>query len=213
MRKTVFTIVIVIIVAGAAWFLLSPLFVNKKVDEEFPFSDMTESEREEMAGSFEDMEVALPSLEDMKNMTKEEVDNLEKEVAEKSLEMPDTPVIEEMGEEGEPAVILSGTFRNADSFHMGSGDVKIYELSGGGSIVRFENFRVTNGPDLRVILSETSDPKDSGDLGDYVEIGRLKGNIGDQNYDFPEGLDPHDYGSVVIYCKPFHVVFSVASLK
>ena len=51
-----------------------------------------------------------------------------------------------------------------------------------------------------------------GDLhgDDYVEIGKLKGNVGDQNYELPDDLDPAAYGSVVIYCKPFQVVFSVA---
>lgn len=213
MKKAILTIVIVVIVAGAAWFLLSPLFINKEVDEEFPFSNMTESEREEMAESFEDMGITLPSLEDMKSMTKEEVEELEKEVVEKSLDMPDVPISDEMDKEGEPAVILSGTFKDADSFHMGSGEVSIYELSEGGNLMRFENFRVTNGPDLRVLLSKSPDPKDSGDLGDYVEIGKLKGNVGSQNYDIPGDIDIRDYGSVVIYCKPFHVVFSVASLK
>ena len=82
-------------------------------------------------------------------------------------------------------------------------------------MLRFEDFRVTNGPDLRVILATHPDPQDRNDVHtrDYVELGKLKGNIGNQNYPLPEGLSPDGFGSVVIYCKPFQVVFSVAPLS
>ena len=49
--------------------------------------------------------------------------------------------------------------------------------------------------------------------GDYIDLGKIKGNIGNQNYPLPAGVDPSMFNSVVIYCKPFHVVFSVASLN
>ena len=114
-----------------------------------------------------------------------------------------------------PVAVKHGTFRDADSFHTGEGSATVYKLPDGSYVLRFEDFRVTNGPDLRVILATHPDPQGRGDVhtGEYVELGKLKGNIGNQNYPLPEGLSPDDYGSVVIYCKPFQVVFSVAPLS
>ena len=91
----------------------------------------------------------------------------------------------------------------------------IYRLADGAYVLRFEDFEVTNGPDLRVLVSPHPNPRGSGDATaeGYVELGKLKGNIGSQNYRFPEGLTPDAFQSVVIYCKPFRVVFSVASLS
>ena len=71
---------------------------------------------------------------------------------------------------------------------------------------------VTPGPDLHVLLVPAEDPASRDDVTGYVDLGSLKGNIGDQNYDIPTDVDIAEYGSVVIYCQPFHVLFSVATL-
>ena len=86
---------------------------------------------------------------------------------------------------------------------------------GGGHLLRLEDFKVTNGPDLRVILSPAADPgsRDEVSASGYVELGKLKGNIGSQNYPIPDDVDVAAQGSVVIYCRPFHVIFSVATLR
>jgi hypothetical protein len=100
----------------------------------------------------------------------------------------------------------------ADSFHQGSGQATIYQLPEGGHVLRFEEFDVTNGPDLHVILVKNPSPVSSADVGDdYIDLGSLKGNIGNQNYDIPAGVDLSQYQSVVIYCVPFHVVFATAT--
>ena len=111
-------------------------------------------------------------------------------------------------------VLSMGNFRDADSFHRGSGTATVYQLEDGSHVLRFEDFRVTNGPDLRVLLSKAADIANKGEFQqyEYVELDRLKGNIGNQNYVIPADLDVSEYGTVVIYCKPFHVLFSVASL-
>jgi hypothetical protein len=95
---------------------------------------------------------------------------------------------------------------------MGSGDARIYALADGNLILRLENFSVTNGPDLHVLLAENPSPQDSDSLGVYLDLGSLKGNLGNQNYDIPAGTDINQFKSVVIYCLPFHVVFSTADL-
>ena len=55
-------------------------------------------------------------------------------------------------------------------------------------------------------------PADRDELGDYIDLGSLKGNIGNQNYEIPAGTDLSQYQSIVIYCQPFHVVFATATL-
>ena len=62
-------------------------------------------------------------------------------------------------------------------------------------------------------LSGVTESRDHVTSEGYVELGKLKGNIGNQNYPIPEGVDPTKFNAVVIYCKPFHVLFSVAKLR
>lgn len=122
-------------------------------------------------------------------------------------------VDEKMSEEmKEASLIKSGEFMDADNAHKGSGMAKILS-SIDSSLLRFEDFSVTNGPQLHVLLSTNPNPTDSDSLGQYVDLGGLKGNVGNQNYILPNDLDISMYNSVVIYCKPFSVVFSVASLQ
>ena len=127
----------------------------------------------------------------------------------------DSPAEEAMPDEmAESAAVKTGQFRDADRFHRGSGTATIYSLPDGSHVLRLGSLNVTNGPALVVILSPHPNPSNSGDVhqAGYVELAKLKGNKGDQNYTLPDGVDPASFGSVVIYCKPFKVVFSVASL-
>jgi hypothetical protein len=114
----------------------------------------------------------------------------------------------------EATIVANGSSQNADSFHTGSGTARVYRLADGSHVLRFEDFKVTNGPDLRVILSPHPNPKERDDAtaDGYVELEKLKGNGGNQNYVLPEGLDPGAFRSVVIHCKPFRVIFSTAPL-
>jgi hypothetical protein len=109
---------------------------------------------------------------------------------------------------------LSGSFAGADRSHQGSGDVTIYELEDGSRVLRFENLDVTNGPDLHVIVSPVGDPQSRDDVSaaGYIDLGSLKGNLGDQNYEIPADFDLAQAGSIVIYCQPFHVIFATAAL-
>ncbi len=170
---------------------------DKEVQEEFPLAftaevpdDMTMAEVEQV----------------MESMAK--VDDQVGESMDDAMKM--------MGEVAatEPEIVKTGSFRDADSFHTGSGTATVYRGVDGVLLLRLEDFRVTNGPDLRVILSPNADPMGRGDVtaNGYVELGKLKGNVGNQNYPIPEGTDVSVLNSVVIYCKPFHVLFSVAPL-
>ncbi len=113
-----------------------------------------------------------------------------------------------------PVAVLKGAFVDADSFHLGEGTATIYQTGDGMLTLRLEDFAVTNGPALSVLLSSHPAPARSDELGKYLDLGPLKGNKGNQNYqiDLPRQTVITEYASVVIYCVPFHVVFSTASL-
>jgi hypothetical protein len=111
--------------------------------------------------------------------------------------------------------LKSGSFRDADSVHRGKGRATILDAGDGRRIARFTDFQVTNGPDLEVWLVAKGGIQNSGDVTSsaYVSLGRLKGNIGDQNYDIPADVDLENYASIVIWCEQFGVLFSAADLK
>ena len=107
-----------------------------------------------------------------------------------------------------PRTLFAGRFHGADDFHFGEGLASIIETGPGRFTLRFEDFSVRNGPDLYVYLSP-----DSGGYADgALELGTLKATDGAFGYELPEGTDPADFGSAVIWCKQFAVLFAVAPL-
>lgn len=111
-------------------------------------------------------------------------------------------------------VVATGTFRDADRAHQGSGTATLVALPGGGHEIQLSDFQVTNGPDLEVWLSAHPDPASSSDVSGnaWLGLGQLKGNVGDQAYSIPAGTDVAAYQSVVIWCEQFGVLFSPAAL-
>ena len=205
---------IALVAAGAlGWWLLSPLFINQTVDDEFPFSaaavvpaEMTAAEVEEiMAGM---AKVAQPVEEAMPVMQAQPASAAVMPTAQPTaMPVMHTPAA--------PTSLKAGMFRDADRFHQGSGAATLYRIGEDSHVLRLEDFRVTNGPDLHVLLTNHADPQNRDDIHaeGYLDLGSLKGNIGNQNYEIPAGADIDAAASVVIYCQPFHVVFSVAPLQ
>lgn len=230
-------IVILIPVLAFAWWLLSPLFLTTTVDEEFPFAanaevpaNMTMAEVETVMETMAKMDqepMAEPMPVPMENSTIPSEAVLteaspEMQEAIGKLEAGDSSAMEKMMEElanagppPEPVALATGSFRDADSFHRGSGTATIYLLPDGSHLLRLEDFEVTNGPDLRVLLAEPGDPMSRDELqtGGYTHLAKLKGNIGNQNYEIPSDINLDEQNSVIIYCMPFHVIFSVAPLQ
>ena len=113
------------------------------------------------------------------------------------------------GEASGPETLAVGTF--AGLAHEVSGRAIVLETGEGTRYLRFEEFEVENGPDLRVYLSAA--PGDGTYADDFVDLGALKGNIGDQNYEIPDSLDLDKHNSAVIWCRRFSVGFAVAELR
>ncbi|CAN5580384.1 hypothetical protein BH20ACT21_BH20ACT21_25840 [soil metagenome] len=116
--------------------------------------------------------------------------------------------------EAEPAIETLGAGRFRALAHPVSGRAKLLELSNGDRYLRFENFTVENGPDLRVYVSRAKATSDADAFGrDFVDLGGLKGNLGDQNYRVPAAATPRELNSAVIWCRRFSVGFAVAPLE
>ena len=209
----IIAVVLVVVALPVGWWLFSPLLLNREVDEAFP-----------VAGDVAAAEVAAEVGESTALAEAAPVENSADEVRaiQRAADITDTaaddplPTVEadegtaaETNEEAEWSVVAQATFQDADASHRGSGTATILQ-QGEQRVLRFEEFEVTNGPDLHVLLVENIAGTSSNELGEYVDLGSLKGNLGSQNYDLPADLDLDQFSGVVIYCQPFHVVFATA---
>ncbi|MBZ0302157.1 MAG: DM13 domain-containing protein [Anaerolineae bacterium] len=205
------TLILVGAIAVAATFTYPywrPFFVNTIVDEPFPglpadmqaaFLQQLTPEQQaaflQMADTDRDMAVAMVAA---------------------ALEAPSTvPDVENPPDSSTTVSVATASFKRIDAVHWAQGKAIIYQLPDNRKILRLEDFQAANGPDLHVLLSASENPttQEEVELGNLdFELGPLKGNIGNQNYEIPPEVDLSLYNSVVIYCQKFHVVFSTATL-
>jgi hypothetical protein len=108
----------------------------------------------------------------------------------------------------EPSVVTeySGTFESRD--HPTEGVALVLGNGTGQRFLRFEQFATDNGPDLHVYLVNSS----AGGVTDFVDLGTLKGNVGEQNYEIPGGVDLDLYDTALIWCVRFSSPFGEATL-
>ena len=108
-------------------------------------------------------------------------------------------------------VLAEGSFVGIE--HATSGKASLIDLGGGRVFLRLEGFKTLNGPDLRVRLSTAPAGGDPATFGaSSIDLGGLKGNIGNQNYELPVGADPSRFASAVIWCRRFSTAFGAAPL-
>jgi electron transfer DM13 len=111
-----------------------------------------------------------------------------------------------------PTTVATGRFHS--NAHDTRGTATVLSLSDGRRVLRLTNFATSNGPDVRVYLVAAPDVQDNATVktAGFVELGPMKGNIGDQNYDIPLTVDLANYRTVTIWCKRFSVNFGSAPL-
>lgn len=111
-----------------------------------------------------------------------------------------------------PATLATGAFHG--NAHPTTGTATILDVGDGRRVLRLTNFMTSNGPDVRVYLVAANDVNDDDTVksAGFIELGLLKGNIGDQNYDVPASVDLARYRAVTIWCKRFSVNFGTAPL-
>ena len=156
MKKYVVAVVI-LLAASSAWYAFRPerLFINQKVNEQFPSSQVASNA---------------------------------------------------------PMKLASGEFHSGA--HETKGTATVFQLGEGKRTLRLTNFATSNGPDVHVYLVAAPDAKDNDTVKNagFIELGTLKGNIGDQNYDVPANADLAKYRAVTIWCARFAVNFGTAPL-
>ena len=116
------------------------------------------------------------------------------------------------GDAAAPTVLVVGQFKSIA--HETKGSATIYRLADGKRVLRLAEFMTSNGPDVRVYLVAAPDAADDATVkkAGFIELGRLKGTDGDQNYDVPADLDLGKYRAVTIWCRRFSVNFGTAPL-
>lgn len=197
--KIAISVIIAAIAIPIAIYTISPLFVSTVVDEPIPVSaasefqkymNLTEEERKQAAENMSrEQAISIGIMAAKQNITVNE--NINASIAQQSTNN-----------------ILPGTFEGiGDGFHKVEGVANVIRLGSGAEILRLENFKATNGPDLYVYLSTDKS------ASDFVNVGRLKGNIGNQNYEIQAGTDLSKYNTVLIWCRAFSFLFGSAQLS
>lgn len=249
------------VVLAVAWWLISPLFINRTVNEPFPAttgsstndevaipadsaSENDEAMMEESSDGtmVEENATTENSTEDdmiegdaaiteaptegetaeddramMEEATEDEMTENDEAVMEESTteEMAegDSAMMEEEVVATFPQTLAQGTFYPL--VHAVEGTATIYLLEDGTRTLRFENFLVDNGPDLAVwLVPNETVPNQIGTVpAGYYELGKLKGNQGNQNYDIPADLDLSQFKSVVVWCVSFSTPFAAAPIQ
>jgi len=127
---------------------------------------------------------------------------------------PSTGAQESAKHDDKAKTLATGTFHG--KVHQTSGRATIYQQPDGKLVLRLTNFKTSNGPDVHVILVAAKDAEDDANFlktdVPRVELGKLKGNEGDQNYPIPKGTDLDKFQTVSIYCERFNANFGAAPL-
>jgi len=111
-----------------------------------------------------------------------------------------------------PTAIAAGRFHGVA--HNARGLATVHQFQDGRRVLRFTEFETSNGPELQVYLVAASDAMDSDTVkkAGFISLGALKGNIGDQNYEIPAGVDLEKYRAATVWCRRFSVNFATAPL-
>ncbi|MDQ3076861.1 MAG: DM13 domain-containing protein [bacterium] len=180
MNKKIIFIAISIAVIGVGYYLLSPLWKNVTLDEPLP-----------QANSVDD------------NMQKMDPETKERFIKETEA-MKDQVMVKKEAMPSNSTIILKES-PLIPSAHEVKGDALLVR-SGSQNILRFEDLKTINGPDLRIYLSADLDAKD------FVDLGAIRATEGNVNYTIPPGTDISKYKNALIWCRAFGVLFSYAQL-
>ncbi len=190
--------VVVALVAYLAFgvFGIHTLFIDDKVDEEVPVFDSG------VAAAAAPVDTAAPDPVETARSSSEKTAT------------PSASATSEVTDVLEPQIVTlaEGSFIPRGRY-SGEGTAMVLSDGSDQRFVRFENFSTDNGPDLRVYLSASDANADSGTFDDdFIDLGVLKGNIGDQNYEIPAGVDLSVHDTVVVWCVRFSTPFTAADL-
>lgn len=202
---------IVIIISIGAYYLISPLFISTEVNEPLPTSIMESDAYQKFITMNEEQKMQAA-----KQMSSEERDNIMTDAAKRNNSINETmDVVQQQQQQTQNTTTIrtanalrTGSFVGVgDGIHNAEGMVKVIPLDNENNILRLENLRATNGPDLYVYLATDKT------ASDFISLGKLKANNGNQNYDIPSGTDLAKYDTILIWCRPFSVLFGSAQFQ
>jgi Electron transfer DM13 len=205
--------IVIIIVGAGTYYLVSPLFFSTEINEPLPTGSV-------QSGTFQRF-IAMNEEEKMqaaKQMSSQERDEIMSAATRvnNSLNEPmdQTLLLQQPQPQNTTSAtnaiqdeLRTGSFVGVgDGIHNAEGIAKVIPLQDGSNILRLENLHVTNGPDLYVYLATDKS------ASDFVSLGKLKANNGNQNYNIPSETDLAKYDTALIWCRPFSVLFGSAEL-
>ena len=195
-------VALVLLAVVLLWFQPQTLLFDTVVEDDFPTTTplSTPADVEGSEAPTAEEEAAEPDEPDEPDEPGEE-EAAEEEAAE-----------EEAPAEG-PVALLTGSFDSRNRYTV-TGNATAYELPDATRVLRLEGFESTNGPDLFVYLTvgDATEPSDAALAAEYLDLGVLRGNIGDQNYPIPDEVDLARFDTVVIWCRRFGTAFGAADL-
>jgi hypothetical protein len=221
-KKLVIVIIIVVVAAVAIPFgiyTISPLFISNTVNEPLPTTAAVVNKKEASQeyqkfismNDQDKMNAAKQMSQREKNMVMIGAGQINNTVNENAV-ITATTIRQQsnaINTTTAASKIRTGSFIGAgDGFHNAEGIAKVIPLGDGSTnILRLENFKSTNGPNVHLYLATDKT------ASNFIDLGRLKANNGNQNYNIPTGTDLAKYNMALIWCKDFSVLFGSAQLK
>lgn len=196
MLKKILLSLVCLLVVAVGYYFISPFFISVHLDEAVPV---------ELISSSNDLPTGVTNSE-TKNKT------IDQEVVSADPVIGETEEVSEMKKNLPsispqtiiPAQVVASIVDT--SGHKASGTVRIVKTAT-GDVVRFENFKTVNGPDLFVYLATDLEATE------FIDLGRLKATEGNVNYSIPNGTNVEKYQYVMVWCKQFGVLFNYADIS
>jgi hypothetical protein len=225
MKKKVLAVIIIIVIAAViipiSIYTISPLFISNTVNEALPttvavINKNAASQEYKRFVSMNDQDrinAAKYMSQREKNMVMIGAAELNNTINENAI-VHGTMIQQQQQQQrskvntSAASTIRTGSFIAAgDGFHNAEGLAKVIPLGDRSSILRLENFKSTNGPNVHLYLATDNV------ASNFIDLGRLKANNGNQNYNIPVGTDLAKYNMALIWCKDFSVLFGSAQLR
>lgn len=188
MTKKIIIAIASVVALGVAWYLISPLWRTKQLDEASPLQqESTQQEAQEINDARNTMDAKT------QEEFEQQVDAMKDRVITGNQAMPT-----------QAQLLAEGPF--IASAHEVAGNALLIKDKG-KTVIRFEDFTTINGPDLRIYLAADRGAKD------YIDLGPIRATQGNVNYELPAGTDTTKYNKVLVWCRAFRVLFSYAELK
>jgi hypothetical protein len=181
------------------------LFIDDKVDEAAPVFESGAGAATETTAT--EAPAGAPATTDAPGVSTTVVDGTTPGTVAPTTTVPPPPV------DAQPEIITVSTGTFVSRAHPGEGVATVLTDGSSQRFLRFEQFSTDNGPDLNVYLTVADADASDGEFDDeFVDLGNLKGNIGDQNYEIPPEVDLDRFDTVVVWCVRFSVAFTAADL-